>query len=214
MIMGSETTSPSLLRRVRDPADRAAWREFDNKYGELIVRYCRGRGLQHVDADDIRQIVMARLSKALRDFRYSPQRGKFRTYLGRIVRNEMIRAASRPNVARTRVDIDEVADQATAPPDTADELWERQWVHHHLRLAMRELRDDYEPRSIEMFERLLAGETVPQVAASFGTTTQAVHKVKQRMRDRLKSLVAEQIRQEDEPDGESTRQRSPDPGRS
>jgi RNA polymerase sigma-70 factor (ECF subfamily) len=199
--MGSDTTSPSLLRRVRDPADRAAWREFDTKYGELIVRYCRGRGLQHADADDIRQMVMARLSRALRGFRYSPQRGKFRTYLGRIVRNEMIRAAGRPNVARTRVDIDVGAEQAVAPPDRTDELWERQWAHHHLRLAMRRLRQDYEPRSIEMFERLLAGETVQQVAASFGTTAQAVHKVKQRMRNRLKIMVAEQIREEDEPDG-------------
>jgi RNA polymerase sigma factor (sigma-70 family) len=210
--MGSETTSPSLLRRVRDPADRAAWREFDSKYGELIVRYCRGRGLQHVDADDIRQIVMARLSRALRGFRYSPQRGRFRTYLGRIVRNELIRAGSRPSVAHTGVDIDEAANRAAAAPDVTDDLWERQWVHHHLRLAMRQIRRDYEPRSIEMFERLLAGETVPQVAVSFGTTTQAVHKVKQRMRDRLKSLVAEQIRQEDEPDGQSTPER-PGPGR-
>ncbi len=73
--MSSSTTSPTLLSRVRNPADKVAWREFDARYGEMIVRYGRRRGLQHADAEDIRQIVMVRLSKALLAFNYSPRRG-------------------------------------------------------------------------------------------------------------------------------------------
>ncbi len=92
--------------------------------------------------------------------------------------------------------------------EEADRQWEREWTDHHLRQAMQHLRGTYEPRSIKVFERLLAGETVDQVATDLGMTTQAVHKVKQRIRDRLKELVATQVRHEDELDG-STAPNSP-----
>ena len=199
--MVSETTRPSLLSRVRDPADQAAWREFDAKYGGLILRYCQGRGLQHVDAEDIRQIVMVRLSKALREFHYSPQRGRFRSFLGRIVRNEIVRSFSRPSGARPGVDTGERSGPSAAAVQQLDDGWEREWMHHHLRLAMQSIRTSYEPKGLRIFERLLGGETVQQVAADSGMTTQATHKVKQRIRDRLKARVAAQIHEEDAPDG-------------
>lgn len=201
--MGSTTTSPSLLSRVRDPANDGAWREFDAKYGELIVRFCRGRHIQLADAEDIRQMVMARLAQALRGFHYERRRGRFRTYLGRITRNEMIRYFSRPSSAAARVQLDVAAAEAAVDDRDAEAEWEREWVQHHLRLALHSLRQTYESRSLAVFERLVAGDTVEQVAASFAMTTQAVHKVKQRIRDRLKALVAAQIRDEDEPEGDA-----------
>ena len=188
--MPSETTSPTLLARVGNPADSGAWREFDARYGELILRYCRGWGLQHADADDIRQIVMVRLARALPGFRYEPRRGRFRAWLGRIVRNELIRAAGRPRPPASGVDIDE-------PSDPAPEDWEREWMHHHLRLAMQTLRAGFEARSLEVFERLLSGQSVEHVAAAFEMSTQAVHKVKQRICHRLQTIVADQIRDEE-----------------
>ncbi len=72
--MGLETTRPSLLRRLRDPQDHDAWREFDARYGELVLRYCLSRGLQHSDGEDVRQMVMLSLSRTLRSFEYSPRR--------------------------------------------------------------------------------------------------------------------------------------------
>ncbi len=199
--MGSETTSASLLSRVRDPADHAAWREFDARYGVLILRYCRGRGLRLADAEDVRQMVMVKLAKALPAFHYSPQTGRFRNFLGRIVRNESIRHLSRPNVGHPMVDTDETIAPLAAGGQSADERWEREWRHHHLRLAMLNVRASYDPRSVEIFECLLAGQTVGQTATAFDVTTDAVHKIKQRIRVRLRELIAAQIREEDEPDG-------------
>ncbi|MCH9003397.1 MAG: hypothetical protein IIC02_12565 [Planctomycetes bacterium] len=54
---------------------------------------------------------------------------------------------------------------------------------------------------MEIFDRLLAGDTVNTVAGDYQTTTQAVHKVKQRIRDRLKELIAAQVKDEDDLDG-------------
>ncbi len=199
--MSSSTTSATLLSRVRNPADKVAWREFDTRYGEMIVRYGRRCGLQHADAEDIRQIVMVRLSKALLAFNYSPVRGKFRSFVGRIVRNEVIRLLSRPNIASRRVDSDGGASREPVNEEKRDRQWEREWADHHLRRAVARLRRTHEPRSIDVFEQLLAGQTVERVAADFKITTQAVHKVKQRIRNRLKELIAGQIREEDQPNG-------------
>lgn len=192
--MSWKTTQPSLLLRVRDSADAAAWSEFDRRYGELIVRYCRSRGLQQTDAEDIRQIVLMNLSRALKNFEYSPARGKFRTYLGRAVRNAMTRLARRPDRRLYTLDQEE---QAPAPEVEDDASWEDEWVRHHYRQAMQTVRQTFEPRSVEVFDRLLAGATTAQVAEEFDMTTEAVHKVKQRIRDRLKGLIAQQIKDED-----------------
>jgi len=201
LFMGEETTQPSLIVRVRDPEDQSAWREFDRKYRDLILRYARARGLQPTDAEDVRQIVMTNLSRGLRSFEYDPKKGRFRSYLGIVVRNAVSQHFRRPGVLATALD---TAVLATTEDDSAggsDKLWEQEWVRHHYRLAMRTVRETFEPRSVEMFDRLLAGESAEAVAADYGTTGQAVHKVKQRIRDRLKALIAKQVSEEDRPDG-------------
>ena len=63
--MSPHTTHPTLLSRVRDHEDHRSWREFDSRYRELILRFCRRRGLQQSDAEDVRQIVMLNLARAL-----------------------------------------------------------------------------------------------------------------------------------------------------
>jgi RNA polymerase sigma-70 factor (ECF subfamily) len=77
----SEHTSPSLLGRVgQDPCDQAAWEEFVAYYGPKIHGWCRKRGLQAADADDVTQDVLMRLARALRKFVYDPSR-TFRGWL-------------------------------------------------------------------------------------------------------------------------------------
>lgn len=189
------STSPSLLIRIRNTADHLAWRQFDARYGDLILRYCRNRGLRHCDAEDVRQTVMLALAKALPGFRYSPERGRFRSYLGQVVHRSILhfRHKARPHAGLRPLD-DSVAVEV-APELEPD--WMREWVNHHRRLAMRTVRATFEPRSVEIFDRLLAGESVQHLAATYGMSTGAVHKVKQRIRDRMTELIADQVRDED-----------------
>ncbi len=197
--MEPRQTRASLLSRLRDPSDDAAWREFDDTYRELIVRYCRARRLQAADAEDVRQMVMLSLSKALPTFAYDPARGRFRHYLCRTIRNAIIQNSARPNSRLEAVDNAELAYLSADEDMETDEVWEREWMDHHYRLAMKTIRGTFDPRSVEVFDRLLKGAAVEAVATEYGMTTQAVHKVKQRIRDRMMELVQEQIRIEDEP---------------
>jgi len=193
--VASEPTRLSLIKRLRDPADGEAWTTFDARYRDLILRHCRRRGLQTADAEDVRQMVMLSLASALRSFHYDPALGRFRDYLGRVVHNAIQRSFSRPSRgAQLDVDLLELQAADTGP---LDELWESDWMHHHMRLAMTAVRRSSEPGSIEVFERLVAGESVSGVARACGKSEDAVKKILQRVRERLREQVARQVHNED-----------------
>src|SRR4051812_31768209 len=68
--------------------------------------------------------------------------------------------------------------------------WEQEWVAHHYRLAMRTVRESFEPRSVEVFERSVAGSGVAELAVEYGMSEQAVHMVRQRIKARMEELIA------------------------
>ena len=199
--MASETTHPSLLSRLRDPEDEKAWRDFDARYRELIRRFGKRRGLQAADAEDVAQIVLLALSRSMRSFRFDPARGRFRDYLGRVVKNAIQRQLARPswNVRVLEVSVlDALADSGTDPLEPE---WHDEWRKHHLRLAMRAVRESFKPESLAVFERLLAGASVSEAATAFGTTAEAVQKIKQRIGQRLKEEIERQIQDEEPSSG-------------
>jgi len=194
--MDSPTTRPTLLARLGNASDRHAWREFDRRYGDLVIGYCRGCGLQLSDAEDVRQLVMASFARTFPRFEYSRQVGRFRDYFRTVVRRAIARHVSRH--ASRELALENSALDALSPGETseADEQWEEQWVRHHCRRALAKLRESAEPRSIEIFNRLLAGETHEGVAKGLGITCEAVRKSKQRIKDRLREIIAAQILEE------------------
>ena len=121
-VMDHDLTHPSLLSRVRDGSDQAAWREFEAKYRELLLRYSRARGLQQSDAEDVCQLVMTNLAQSLRNFDYSPEKGRFRSYLGRVVKNSISRHFARPNPADRALDTAVMAMVPDEGPDEKDDL--------------------------------------------------------------------------------------------
>jgi len=193
-VLTSQSTHPSLLDRVRSLDDHAAWREFEARYRELILRYALRRGLEAHDAEDVLQAVLLRLARRLPSFEYRPEVGSFRSYLRRVVQNEIFHAFARPEPARLRVE--DLED--TLPDDTGDdELWIEEWTQHHYRLAMAAVREDFPARSLGIFERLLAGDAPEGLARAHGISVEAVYKVKQRVRERLRERIERQVHEEE-----------------
>ncbi len=188
--MQPSVTRVSLLLRLRNPSDAEAWNAFDRKYGELIFRYALRLFRQAADADDVRQLTLMRLSKALPNFEYQPEKGRFRRYLGQIVRSVVI-DLSRLGGQR-RIDMQALErDIPIYDPAFADPVWEHEWRLHHDRPAMQTVRETFEPKSMEIFDRLAGGETIEVAAGAFNVSTQASHKVKQRVVARVRELIAE-----------------------
>lgn len=197
--MQADRTPTSLLQRCRDVADADAWREFEARYAPLVIGYCISRGMQLSDAEDVRQAVMLSLSRTLPGFEYDRTRGRFRDYLGRTVRHAVARHRRRSGLAALPLAGDETADPAH------DEMWEREWMRHHLRLALDLLRRTQAPAHVHIFETLLAGATAEETARLHGLTAAGVRKIHQRMRRRLRELLEENMRKEDGADGPPAR---------
>jgi len=194
------TTSPSLLSRVRNPGDHTAWREFDEHYRELLLRYCRRRGVPYADAEDVVQAVFADLVRSLPQFTYQPDRGRFRDYLYRCVSNTIADWARRPN--RRLQAVLPVGDALAAASGAAGDseaaaVWQQEWENHHFRRAMQTIRRSFDARNVALFERSISGATVAELAREFDMNEAAVHKARQRIRDRMSELIAQQVREED-----------------
>jgi len=89
--MGVPPTQLTLIARLRDPGDQAAWHRFESLYRELIVRFSIRQGVQAADAEDVAQGVLKSLASAMPNFRLDPAKGRFRSYLFRAVRHEISR---------------------------------------------------------------------------------------------------------------------------
>lgn len=193
----SLTTSPTLLGRLRNPKDAQAWNEFNSRYRDLIVRFLRSRGLQMADAEDTTQLVLTKLVGGLQAFEYDKSKGGFRSYLFCCVRSAISDHLERQARRIQPVSQSAMVIQSPSDHDLFAEF-EREWVDHHYRVATQRYRDSADERSIAVLEAIMLGKSVRQIGDELEMTESAVHKAQQRLRDRLRLLIAEQLRDEED----------------
>jgi RNA polymerase sigma factor (sigma-70 family) len=195
----SEHTNVSLLGRVgQNPVDEGAWGAFVEYYGPKIQGWCRKRGLQAADADDVTQDVLLRLSRALRTFVYDPSRS-FRGWLRLVTEHALSDFFAHRNQRPSAGSSDElglaVLDTVCARDDLLEFLNE-EFTRVMVSQACEHVRARVEPQTWEAF-RLTACENLPgdEVAASLGMNVATVHKAKSRVlafiREEVKRLDGE-----------------------
>jgi RNA polymerase sigma-70 factor (ECF subfamily) len=187
------TTHASLLARLADGTDPAAWREFHDRYGELIRGFARRRGLQSADCEDVAQEVLLGLSKAMPGFRYDPGKGKFRSYLKTATLRAIFKKSHQKHGTVTLGDIEEATRVADADSDT-EEVWEQEWRQYHLRQAMRAVRVEFgqvDRRAFQMYA--LDGVDARETADALQVSIDRVYQAKSRITKRLTEIIEQQV---------------------
>lgn len=185
-------TSESLLLRVRDPRDRAAWDRFDAIYRPVVYRVARRAGWQHSDAEDLTQRVMVLVARAVPGWQRDQSKGGFRCWLYQVARNALISTlrTSRRDVAMGG---SEFSKRALAMEGHASEIERLIDEEHHrsrLRLAADRVQHEFQASSWQAFWLTTLGEySVGETAQQLQLSTGAVYAARSRILRRLQEVV-------------------------
>lgn len=205
-------TSVTMIAKIKSlgpGSDSAEWVRFWNSYSLAIRQFAALKGGEE-NADDIVMTVLGKLVDVLRSGQYTPERGRFHSYLATMIVNE-IHMAHRRGLARAadrKVSLDagidgseaedgrSVADTLVADaesPESIDEDWRqavlKSAVEHVLTKTALSDRDRKVYRAYA-----LEGRPIGEVAEEFGLSRNAVSQIKTRIDRRIVAVGKELAR--------------------
>jgi RNA polymerase sigma factor (sigma-70 family) len=160
----------------------------------MVGRGCR---LDANELDEFVQDVMMDFFNAQQKFVYQPEKGRFRDYFLRIVRNRLyarFRARKRRD-ARFEALPDEGSDEI--PDSRVSELeavWEQEWRSHVLREALLAVKRSpaVTARALQVFDLWETQDVPPkEIAKALGISLASVYNDRNRVLDELRRIVKE-----------------------
>lgn len=194
-------TRPTLLAKLRSPDAADAWVAFVSTYGPLLYRYCRARGLQDADAQDVAQVVLVKVQR----FEYHPERGRFRGWLKTVTAREV--QHHRDKLARPGRGTGGADSEETPLDDVAsggDVAWERIFHAQILETALDRVRREFSDEEWRAFEAValrvvdspdgrrvewIESPAPAEVAKVLRRPVGWVYKTKSRVQSRLKEEI-------------------------
>ena len=188
----SPATRLSLLVRIRNQHDEAAWGEFVDLYAPLIHTLACRHGLQDADAADLTQDVLGKVLRAAPQFVYDPARGSFRGWLFIVARNEIRKVKSGRRREMQGSGTDEVQRQLEEHPAPAEEaaFWDRECQERLLAHAFDRVRPTFRPLTWQAFwQTAIENRTIPEAAAALGLSAGAVYIARSRVLARVRREI-------------------------
>jgi len=186
-------TRYSLILRLPTVEDAAAWREFVGIYEPVVYRFARRRGLQDADARELVQNVLVRVARAVGGWKPDQRRGRFRTWLLCIARNQLVdvfRARQRREVAAGGTSMLARLSSHADRPGTLDEELNLENQRVQFRWAAARVRESVQERTWQAFWLTSVQERpVEAVARELGLTPGAVYIARSRVIARLRQEV-------------------------
>lgn len=185
-------TRVSLLVRLRDPRDQAAWTQFVDLYLPLIYGYARKQGLQDADAADLSQDVLYAVAGAIGRLDYDPRRGTFHNWLFTVVRNKLSnwrRAQKNRPISGNDTATQQLLEQCPSV-NGQETAWQAEWEDRLFAWACEQIRREVQNTTWRAFWRTaMEDQSGKQVAKELNLSVAAVYRARSRVLARLKELI-------------------------
>ena len=181
-------TRQTLLKRLHDKYDNDSWKEFVDTYRNYIYVVIRRMGIDEADAEDIVQQVLMKLWEKLPEFCYDDKK-RFRSFVAAITRNKVNDFIRSRKAESARLDkklqesIEAGLNNINLPQ--VEVIAQREWELFITNMAMKNIRSSFKGNAVEVFEKMLAGMPVDEIAARLDIKINTVHQLNKRVRDRM-----------------------------
>ena len=182
----SYTTDSSLLRHVQQ-GNEDAWNRFYQKYIGMIHSIGKKRRLTPEERDELMIDVMTIFWRKMEHFIYDRNRGKFRSYLGKIADYCAMQIFS-----KKEDDPEIISDPQMDYPDDVDDALMEDWQNYLLDKALEALRENVDTEVYQVFYMSFIQKCpVAEIAAITRKTPNNIYVIKSRCLSKLTALIKE-----------------------
>ena len=202
-------TSVTLIAKIKQLSpgeDSSAWVRFWNSYSLAIRQFAAMKGGE-ANADDIVMTVLGKLVDVLRTGQYSPEKGRFHSYLATMTAHE-VHMAHRKEMARAgdrKVSLDAGGEDESssalmdtlAAPEESPESIDADWRQAVLKSAVEHVltKTALSDRDRKVYRAYaLEGRDIADVAKEFGLSRNSVSQIKSRIDKRIVAVGKELVR--------------------
>ncbi len=198
-------------RNGKDPQASEALSQLCRAYWPPLYGFIRRQGHEEAEAKDLTQEFFLKLIE--RDYlqHLKHQRGRFRSFMLTLLKNFLLEQRGRANAQKRGggklfIPLEQMGEDGAflnEPVDSLspDQVFERRWAQTVFQAALKRLRDEYVESGRGAFFDLLkdfqprepGAPTYAEIGRQFGMTEAAVKSSVQRMRQRHREILREEI---------------------
>ncbi|MCH2209317.1 MAG: sigma-70 family RNA polymerase sigma factor [Lentisphaerales bacterium] len=175
-------TKDTLLFRVQKNSE--SWDEFTSVYKRYIYLIIRAMKINHHDAEDLTQNVLLKVWKNINDYTYNPDHARFRTWLSRICRNQVIDFVRKKKTHDNKL-AHSYAETVKISQPQVEALAEDEWKAHVSTAAWENIKSNFKTEAMSCFEMINDGREVQAIAKELNLSESSVYVYSKRVRDNL-----------------------------
>lgn len=186
-------TTSTLLQRLSNFDDSGAWEQLSARFARPIQAFARQRGMSPDECEDVAQESLMAFAQAYRRGDYDRAKGRLSHWLFGIVWRRIDHLRRKPDRVGNGGHL-RPADSAEwmnfEAPRAVSPEWEEIFERTMLEDCMRQIRVEFEPKTLRAFEMLvLEDRSIEEAESELATSRNALAIAKHRVSKRLRELI-------------------------
>lgn len=171
--------------RARNSDDSQAWEEFVQYYKRFIYHVLHRMNVSASEFDDLVQNILVKLWKSIKS--YDSTKGRFRTWLGVVVRNAVYDQFTETKRQRKLMEqeLELMRKLEEQPASEIEQRIEQEWAQYVTNLAMERIQKLFSEEAVKSFTMSVDGISAKEIAAELQISPDSVYTLKSRVKSRF-----------------------------
>jgi len=182
-------TRHTLIYRAKNLNDEDAWRDISDYYRGFVYSILKKMMVNEGALDDLNQEVLISLMSKLKQ--YDQSKGKFRSWLGKLVANQ-VKNYFRSNASETRkrnIYAEDLLSEELQNQDNLNVLIEKEWSDYITQKALDEIRESFKGKALDVFTLSLAGRSVVEIEQLTQLKPSSIYTLRNRVKAAMVSTI-------------------------